>query len=449
MSTSSRATQLSFRELHSMLRHIIPVIVLVLARNDVQSQSSVAPILPGEIPTSVVRTETSLPNMFFTELRITEEFDDNALNNESNKQANLLMLIEPHIGWRISLPRATWTLNYRPGFAAGHPISIYDSRSQLLDTTLQVMMTKRLQVRFRDSSLQSKNVFDQLQQSEFTSGSSILDRPNTSVFAASRESSEQAGTDVSYAVSSRTVIGASTAFYRVRYESALDGKALASARSVGTHAFSSYRLTRHNWIGLDYHVQDFISQEPQSRLFMQSVLYTDTMLLKPGMSVSFFAGPEHLRTRGEPNFISLSDTGPHQIRPNWSWTGGANYTWSGDRTSLTVGLSRRLSDGAGLQGVVQLSSANLEIRRQITKRLRGQVLVSDNRNSSLQSGITPLSYISFVGQLSRALGQRLSVECQYWHVRESDLGTSAITYLANHNRISMSLMYDLKTALRR
>src|SRR5712671_2249565 len=105
MSHSSRATQLSFRELHSMLRYIIPVVVLVLGQNDVQSQSSVAPILPGEIPTSVVRTETSLPNVFFTELRVTEEFDDNALNDDSNRQANLLMLVEPHIGWRISLPR--------------------------------------------------------------------------------------------------------------------------------------------------------------------------------------------------------------------------------------------------------------------------------------------------------------------------------------------------------
>jgi hypothetical protein len=407
----------------------------------------VAPILPGEIPTAVAGAEMSPRNVFFTELRLTEEFDDNALNDDANKQANLLMLIEPNIGWRISLPRATWTLNYRPGLAAGHPISIYDSRSQLLDTTLHVMMTKRLQVRFRDSSLQSKNVFDQLQQSEFTSGSSILDRPNTSVLAAARESSEQAGTDVSYALSSRTVIGASTAFYRVRYESALDGKALASARSVGTHAFSSYRLTRHNWIGLDYRVQDLIS--PQSRFFIQSVLYTDTMLLRPSISVSFFAGPEHLRSRGEPNFLSLSDSGPHQMRPNWSWTGGANYMWSGDRTSLIVGLSRRISDGAGLEGVVQLSTASIEIRRQLTKQLRGQVLVSDNRNRPLQPGITPLSYISFAGEFSRALGQRLSVECQYWHVHESDLGTSTITYLADHNRISMSLVYDLKTALRR
>jgi hypothetical protein len=167
------------------------------------------------------------------------------------------------------------------------------------------------------------------------------------------------------------------------------------------------------------------------------------------MTVSFFGGPEHLQTRGEPFFLFLSDTGPHQMHLNWSWTGGANYVWSGDSTSLTVGLSRRISDGAGLQGVVQLSSASIEIRRQLTKRLRGQVLVSDNRNTALEAGITPLSYISFAGELSRALGQRLSIECQYWHVHESDLGASTLTYLADHDRISMSLVYDLKTALRR
>jgi hypothetical protein len=424
------------------------VVLVLLGKIGLQAQTLTSPLLPGEIPSPIVRTETNAQNVFLMGWRVANEFDDNALNDDSNKQANVLTVVEPIVGWSLSTPRSKWTLSYRPGFAVGHPLSIYDSRSQLLDTELQVTLTKRLQLRLREALLQSQNVFDQLQQSEPTSGSSVLDRPNSSILLSARESSEQAGGDISYAWSPRAVVGASAAFYKVNYTSALDAQALGRAESSDMHTFSSYQLSRHHWVGVDYSLRDLISQQPQSRSLVQSVLYTDTLLLRPSMSISFFVGPQHSLTRGEPGPHFVWDR-LHSAQANWSWAGAANYLWSGERASLTLGLSHRISDGAGLQGIVELFSATAEVRRQLTKRLSGQVLVSDNRNRALLSGLTPLSYISFAGGVSRALSQRLSVECQYWHLHQTSSGVQAGNYLTNHNRISISLTYDFKVPLQR
>lgn len=425
------------------------LLYLLVSQIVLHAQTLTAPLLPGEVPVRMVRREAGTQDLMLMGIRVANQYDDNALNDDRNKQGNLLTLIEPHIGWSLSAPRAKWILNYRPGFSIGRPTSIYDSRSQLFDTNLQVTLTERLQLRMRESLLQSKNVFDQLQQSELLSTSSVLDRPNNSIFVAARESSEQAGGDVSYAVSSRTVVGASAAFYRVNYTSASNGQLLSNASAIGTHAFSSYRFTRHHWIGFDYNAQDLTSLQPQSRSLLQSVLYTDTLLLGPSMSVSFFIGPQHSLTRGEPSFPFASADDPHSGQANWSWAGGATYVWLNPRTNLTFGVSRRVSDGAGLQGIVQLSSATAEVRRQLTKHWKGRLLLSDNRNRALVTGFAPLSYVSFAGGLSRAVNQRVSLECQYWYVHEISSPLSAASYLVDHNRISISLQYDLRVPLQR
>lgn len=191
-----------------------------------------------------------------------------------------------------------------------------------------------------------------------------------------------------------------------------------------------------------------VFEQLQQAELIQSLLYTDTLLLTPSMSVSFFGGRQHLLTRGASDSLFASASGPLSAQANWSWAGGTNYVWSSPRTSLTFGLSRRISDGAGLQGIVQLFSASVDVEHQLTKHWKGHSLVSDNHNTALVSSFTPLSYVSSAGGLPRALNQRLSVECQYWHVHERGSAGSLSSYLADHNHMSVSLTYMLNEPLR-
>ena len=423
------------------------VIVMLLGEAGLQAQMLTAPVLPGEMPAPIIRTEAMNENALVVGLRVSDDFDDNALNDIRNKQFNLLTRFEPHVGWTLSGLRTKWTLDYRPGFSLGYPISIYNSRSQLLDTRLELTLTKRLRLRIREDLLRSKSTFDQLQQSEFTLGASVFDRPNNSVLTATQENSEDGSADLTYALSYRSLVGTSAAFYRVNYSSLIDSRKLESTTSTGTHAFYTHHLTKDHWIGCDYNLQQLTSLLPYSRAFVQTMLYTDKFLIRSNITVSFFAGPQHSLTTSAR--LWLNGTEADTMEPNWSWAGGANYTWLAPRTSVLIGLSRRISDGGGLQGIVQLSNATAEVRRQLTKRSDGRLFVSADHNKPLVSGLAPLSSVSFAGSLSRSLTPRLSLEFQYWRVCESSFAAQASPYWADHNRLVMSLIYENKTPLKR
>jgi len=381
-------------------------------------------------------------------MRFANEFDDNAVNSNRNKQATLLTVAEPYIGWSWAAPRAEWTFDYHPSFSSGYPVSIYDSRSQLLASNLRLTPSKRLQIRMHENLLRTKNAFDQLQASNSASESSELDRPNNSIFSAAQESSDQTEADLSYALTRRAFVGASAAFYRVSYSSVIESRPIGSATSVGAHAFASYQFTRHHWIGFDYNVEDLVSDRPQSRALVQSFLYTDTLRLSRGMSLSFFAGPQHLLDRDE--LIPSFTPGTSQAsETNWAWAAGANYAWSNARTTLSVGISRRISDGAGLQGIVELTSFNTQIRRRLTRRWDAEFSLSHDRNIATIAGLAPLSYASFAGGFSRSVNQKLSIECQYWRVHEAGFVVPLLDSLANHNRVSLSVLYNLKVPLQR
>lgn len=426
-------------------KFLTSVSVLLLGQIVLRAQTLSPPVPPAETAAPVRRAEH---NLFVMGLRISNDFDDNALSDNRNKQPNVITVVEPHIGWTLSDSRVKWTLDYRPGFSMSHPLSIYNSRLQLLDTGLQLTLAKRLTVRLRQDFLESNNAFDRLRDSELTPGSSALDRPNNSVITDSRTSSEQAGVDLIYALTSRTIVEASGAFYKVSYSFPGNTQQLASTRSTNVHGLYSHHLTRHNWVGLDYAVQDLTSKGPWLHSLVHSVFYTDNLSLTPSMSLSFFIGPEHSITR-EPAFV-LSGTGSIRIaQPNWSWAGGGNYTWSGTHTTLAIGFSRRISDGAGLQGIVQLSSATAELRRQLTRQWKIRLLVSDDHNKALVAASTPISYVSIAGGLTRALTPRLSLDLRYWRVHEVANGVQPGAYLADHNRISTSLVYEFKDPLER
>ena len=418
--------------------------LLVLSEIAVNPQTFTLPVLPGE---AVVRAKETDRTTFVMGLRMSEEFDDNAVNDNLSKQGSLVTVLEPHVGWTLSGSRKQWNLDFLPGFSKGYPASVYDSRSQLFDTAFQIAPTRKLRIRLRESFLRSKNVFDQLRQSELAAGSSVLDRPNNSVVAASRENNEQVSGDLTYALNRRTSFGVSGAFYAVGYKSAVDDQELNNTRSIGTHVFLSYRSSKHNLSGLDYNIQDLVSDYLHSRALVQSFLYTDTVLIARDTSISFFAGPERSILR---EVVALPSLGAKTAnRSSWSWSGGANFARSGTRTTLAVGVSRRISNGAGLQGIVQLSSATAEMRRQLTRQWKGRLLVAADRNNPLGTNSDTLSYLSVAGGLSRALSQRLSLDFQYWHMHQSNSSAQTSTFLANHNRVSMSVVYDFKAPLQK
>ena len=430
------------------LKLLIFAALLLVSEARLQAQSLSDPILPGEIPLFATQEGGIRENSFSLGLRTSVDFDDDALGTARSKQSDLLTIVEPHVGWNVSRPAAKWAIDYRPGFSNSRVLGTYNLPSEFLNGSLELAVTKRLRLRAHETFLRTNNAFDQLQTSQHISTSGAANLLNSNIITTARMNNEQAGMDLAYSLGPRSMVGLNGTFYNVSYTSSSDARELGAARAASANTFYSYRLTRHNSIGVDWNVQELVSRDPHSRSLVERVLYTQAMLLTASNKLTFFLGPEHSAFRTDSG-SSLSETISALSRQKeWSWTGGANYVCSRKSTTLLLGWNRRISDGAALEGIVRLSSTSAEVRQVLTRRWKINALASEDHAQGLAVRTEPLSYVSVAFGATRAITPRLSLDVRYWHAHATTSNPVAAN-LANHNRLSASLIYNFTAPVSR
>ncbi len=341
-----------------------------LSVNGANAQMS-SSILFGDLPSLLSTEETHKDNVFGIGVRVSNNFDDNALNDSRAKRANVLTIMEPHFQWSGSRSRAEWSLSYSPGYSLSHPLAVYSSQSQHFDASIQWKPLKRLKVQLQNNFLESTNPFDRLGLLETTPGATGIDQANISSATSARARSEQMALGLMYATSTHGVVGAKSSWFNVNYSGIGESQGLGSARSITEQLFYSHHLTRRQWVGLQYSLQDLNAHNPTSHALVHSLFYTHAVRLGPNMVFSWFAGPQHTAFRTDSVSAVTSS-----IHPRQHWAGGATYSWTWDHDSISAGFSRRITDGAGLTGIARLSTAYTELRHEITQRWSADMLVS-------------------------------------------------------------------------
>jgi hypothetical protein len=430
---------------------VLCLLILVATGLAAQTTQPQMPGLPGEVPLSVSETVTSKINILSMGLRISSDFDGNALNSNQGQQENLVASIQPRLGWQLSRARLDWAVDYTPGLSRSTSFSAYDSFSHLLDSGLQLKLTKRLRLRIHEDFLETTNPLDQLRASESATGAIIRNVPNETVPATSAEvRTEQASIDIAYAIGAHGTAGVTSEFFSARYnlQSAVQSsnQLLQKSRSTGGHGYYTRQVTRHQWTGFDYHAQKLIFNSGQSWSLVHSLVYTHTIALSRSMTLSFFAGSERSLTESVTGAFSPSSPVPGH-RPTWHWSGGATGTWRGMRTGVTGSFSRTVADG-GVLGLAQVLKTSAELKRQFARQWTARLLASFDDSKALAVP-SALSYASAAGALTHTLGPNLSCEFQYWRVHLSSKSSLPAVFLADHNRISISLVYDLRVPLGR
>lgn len=417
-----------------------------------QTTQSQAIALPGEAPVFVPQTETPKFNLSTMGLRISSDFDDNALNSQPDRHSDFAVFIQPHLGWLVSRPRLDWAVDYSLGLSRSGNYAAYDSLSHVLESGFQLKLTKRLKFIVHEAFLRSANPFDQLQAFQSATSSAIRTAPSESATVTPAEvRTEQASIDIAYALSAHSTVGIGGEFFGARYSlptGAVSSDRLLENSSLATgHAYYMRQVARHQWTGFDYHVQKSIFNSGQTTSLVHSLAYTLTTAISPAMTFSLFLGPERSVTQSVTGtFPPLSPVflGP---RSGWRWSGGVIGRWSDKRTSVRANLSRRINNG-GILGAALLSTSSAEMSRQIARQWTTRLLASYDHGKALV-GPGTLSYFSVAGSLTRMLGPGLSFEFQYWRVQMSSNGSLPPALLADHNRISMSLVYEHSHALGR
>jgi hypothetical protein len=400
--------------------------------------------LPGEPPVFVPQTETPKLNVSTIGLRISSDFDDNALNSQQDHHSDFAVIIQPQLGWRVSKTRLDWAVDYTMGLSRSQEFAAYDSLSHLLDSRFQVRLTKRLRFRVHEAYLNSTNPFDQLQASETATDPTARIVPSESATLTPDEvRTNLSSVDVAYALSAHSAVGVSGEFFGATYSlpsgALSSNQPLQNSSSTAGHAYYMRQATRNQWVSLDYRVQKSTFDGGQSS-FVRTLAYTHTIALFAAATLSFFVGPERSVTQNVTGAFSSSSLVLSGTQPAWEWSGGVIGRWSGKHTTVSATLSRRINNG-GLLGPAELATSSAELSRQFAPHWTTRLLASSDHSKALV-GPSRLFSTSVAGTLIHTLGPSLSLEVQYWRVHMSSNSSLPPALLADHNRISMSLVFE-------
>jgi hypothetical protein len=419
--------------------------VLLFTITTLHAQTTRPSGLPDESAPATVGSGRA--NTLTLGLRIANEFDDNALNDNRNKQPNLMTVFEPHVTWKVSTTRLEWLLRYTNGFALSQQLPAYNSQSHSLDVRLGFRQTKRLRFSLSNSFLKSTNPFDFFRPT----GAGPSSQPNDFLLTTTaNRTSEQAGAEAIYALSRHGTVGINGSFSILRYGAAtvnqIPFQFLGNESSTGGSIFYSHHLSRRQWARVDYGVQRMVFGGRSS--LVQNVFYTHTVSLSSASTFSVFAGPE--RATSDLPGVIRSSMGSLSISPTtWHWAGGGTYNWRTAGTHLALGFYRKISSESGLLGAAWLSSATAEWHQRITPHWTADLAGAYDHNKTLDSPQNGLSFIWAAAGVTRTLKQDVSVEAKYWRVHQSTDTPGIGSLVADHNRVSISLGYDFKARLNR
>ena len=408
--------------------------------------------LPGQPSVLFPQAENTKTNLMTMGLRVSTDFDDNALSSQQDRRPDLATFIEPHLGWHVSGALVDWTTDYTLGFNRSLEFTAHDSLSHLLDSAVQVRLTKRLRVRLGEAYLSTTNPFDQLQSFESATGlgSRILPSAVATITPADVRT-EHSSTDISYALSAHSTFGVAGEYFAARYSlpssTLLSDQVLQDSSSVTGRAYYMRQIERNQWIGVDYRAEKTIFSSGQSWSMVHSLAYTHTIAVLKLVTVSFFVGPERSVAETAAGMFGSSSLILTGAQSSWHLSEGVSGRWSGKRTNADANFSRRI-DASGLLGAAQLTTVSAEVRRQLAPQWTGKLLASYQQGHAL-IGPAKLTNSWAAASLTHTFGPVLSLEIQYWRMHMSSNGSLPAGLLADHNRVSIALVFERKRAIGR
>jgi hypothetical protein len=276
--------------------------------------------------------------------------------------------------------------------------------------------------------------------------SGVVQTPNETIIAPIADMiADTSSARLSYQFSQNGMIGITGNFSQLHYPNQSQVPGLFDSNTSGGGAFYTHRLSGKHYIGATYQFQKYISraantgdQTTQTHSFVGFY----TFYFKPTFSFSLFGGPQHSQTYG---FGVL----PLDM---WSPSGGGSLNWQGQRNSVSISYSKRITDGGGLQGAVSSNSADANVRRQLTRNLNATFGASYATNKvldALPSLSTNGHTLSGSATLQRSFGEHFSMMLGYSRLHQTYSNVAAISNAPNRDRVLFSISYQFQKPLGR
>jgi hypothetical protein len=204
--------------------------------------------------------------------------------------------------------------------------------------------------------------------------------------------------------------------------------------------FLSHQISARQSVGVQYQFLNLVFPGESSRTTSHSVLLFDQIAVNPHLSFSIFAGPEYSRIHNQLLVDDLFSVVHVPVsRIFWTPAAGATFNWSGERTGLQASFVRRVSDGGGLLGSVEMDNASLQLHRRLTRRWVASLDGEFVRDAPLKmSGNNEMRTLDAGAGISHELTQRMWLRVSYQRMQRSGRYLSSLGF-GNHNRVTVSL----------
>jgi len=397
-------------------------------------------LLGGTGISSAFVTEMERSNYLRGGVNVGAAYDDNPLLLSTGATSNTSVSIFPNVSIEESSSRMQWKLGYAGGLTINQSLTNENQDSQNLNFDSQYRLSPHVNLRIAENFSLTTGFFDASSGAEVVTGSG---GPNASLVAPlSTERTSTTTVETNYHFALNDLIGASGSFNDLHFTNGPAGTPLTDSQTASGSAFWLHRIFGEDWGGASYRFQR-ITFSPGSETKVNSFLAVNSVSLSKRFTLTGFVGPQYLENQGlVPGGMAISQSN------NWSVAGGIEGGWRNQRTSVTAGFSRNISDGGGLLGAVRLQTVHGTFRRELVPGWAAAFTASYGTNQSLivptATSASSINLTSVGASLDRNVGKRVGFRMGYTHDFQEQFGLPAPnpTQNANRNRVFVTLSYQ-------
>ena len=366
-------------------------------------------------------------------------------------ESNTSETIFPSISIAESSSRMRWSLGYAGGLTVNQKITSENQGSHNLNFDSQYRLSPHVNLRVAENFSMTTGFFDAGNGAEVVAGSG---GPNASLItplATQRSSVTTVETNYHFALND--LIGASGSFYDLHFTNVPAGTQLTDSQTASGSAFWLHRTFHENWSGLSYRFDRITSNPGSDETQVHSFLAVNTLSLSKRFTLTGFIGPQYSENQGLVNQgLGFGATQPTQSS-GWSVSGGAEGGWRNQRTSVSAGYSRSISDGGGVLGSVRVQTVHGTFRRQLLPGWAASLTASHGTNQSITvpsaTSANSINVTSAGLSLERNVGKQIGLRFGYTHDFQEQFGvpgptptSPAQTLDANRNGFVVTLSYQ-------
>lgn len=385
----------------------------------------------------------------------TTAYNDDVLSgNGTNPVSDISYSIRPTIALDQTTPRLHQVLTYSPGFTFYQRTTSLNEEDQGLAWSFQYRLSPHVTASVREDFRKSSNVFN---QSYLVSGAPISGSEQSPQAGAVAPFASQlnnvASAELTYQFSANGMIGGSGTFTNLHYPNPKEVPGLSDSSSRAGLAFYSRRLSKTQYLGGIYQYSEFLSSplnapnetanEGESDTETNTALLFYTIYLKPNLSFSLSAGPEHYAVFQPPSPATRA----------WEPVATASIGWQGRRVGSAASYSRIVSGGGSLVGAYNTNTANASLRWQLARTWTvgptASYMMTKNVNSSLVTANPGGHTVSGAVSMQHAISGHFNLEFGYAHIHQSYNNIAVISNAPDANHEFLSISYQFTRPLGR